>query len=95
MSSTEYFVQPLMLSRASSCSKHRCASVKAEPALYVAAAMAGRGTHARQRWCFYNVRVPHPEQSWIETIRLAGEELDEAVRASVGNALDSMIAARP
>ena len=51
--------------------------------------------HARQRWCFYNVRVPHPEQSWIETIRLAGEELDEAVRASVGNALDSMIAARP
>jgi hypothetical protein len=55
----------------------------------------GRGTHARQRWCFYKVRVPHPERSWIATMRLTGEELDEADRALAGYAFDSMMAAPP
>lgn len=46
---------------------------------------------ARQRWCFYNVRVPRPELPWIEAVQVAGEELDRAVRSAVGNALDSLM----
>jgi hypothetical protein len=48
-------------------------------------------SHAHQRWCFYNVRLPHPELSWIGTIQVAGEELDEAVRSAVDNSLDSLL----
>jgi hypothetical protein len=51
----------------------------------------GTASHSCQRWCFYNVRLPHPELSWIGTIQVAGEELDQAVRAAVDKPLDSLL----
>ena len=34
-----------------------------------------------QRWCFYNVTLPYPELSWIETTQVAADALDEVVGA--------------
>jgi hypothetical protein len=47
----------------------------------VRSAGTDRRGRARQRWSFYNVRLPHPELSWIATTQVAAEELDEVVRA--------------
>ena len=51
--------------------------------------------HPCQRWCFYNVQLPHPELTWIGTIQVDGEELDRAVRAAVDEAVESLLLGKP
>lgn len=50
---------------------------------------------AGKRWCFYNVRLPYPELSWIGSIQMAGEELDQAVRLAVGDELGCLLGGAP
>jgi hypothetical protein len=55
----------------------------------------GMGSHGRQRWCFYNVRLPHPELSWIGTFQVAGQDLDQAIRTAVDKSLESLLLGTP
>ena len=34
-----------------------------------------------QQWCFYNVRLPHAELSWIATSQVAAAALDASAAA--------------
>eukprot|EP01043_Picozoa_sp_COSAG02_P031360 COSAG02_NODE_2043_length_10026_cov_10.550217_5_plen_160_part_00 len=51
----------------------------------------GMSSDGCQRWCFYNVRLPHPELSWIGTTQVAAHELDQAIRAALDKSLESLL----